>query len=92
MDIMKAVLGFEDGDFVVGEGFGVKGECAGELVFNTQMTGYMESLTDPSYFGQILMFTFPPDWQLWCRSRKFPEPARMCTGVYRKRDLRETRI
>ena len=30
-----------------------------ELVFNTQMTGYMESLTDPSYFGQILMFTFP---------------------------------
>ena len=38
MDTMKAVLGFEDGDFVVGEGFGVKGECAGELVFNTQMT------------------------------------------------------
>jgi len=59
MEIMKAVLGLEDGEFVVGEGFGVEGECAGELVFNTQMTGYMESLTDPSYFGQILMFTFP---------------------------------
>ncbi len=59
MEIMKAVLGLEDGHFVVGEGFGVEGECAGELVFNTQMTGYMESLTDPSYFGQILMFTFP---------------------------------
>ena len=59
MEIMKAVLGLEDGQFVVGEGFGVEGECAGELVFNTQMTGYMESLTDPSYFGQILMFTFP---------------------------------
>ena len=57
--IMKAVLGLEDGHFVVGEGFGVEGERAGELVFNTQMTGYMESLTDPSYFGQILMFTFP---------------------------------
>ncbi|WP_321508709.1 glutamine-hydrolyzing carbamoyl-phosphate synthase small subunit [uncultured Methanoregula sp.] len=56
---MKAVLGLEDGQYVVGEGFGVEGECAGELVFNTQMTGYMESLTDPSYFGQILMFTFP---------------------------------
>jgi carbamoyl-phosphate synthase small subunit len=56
---MKAVLGLEDGQFVVGEGFGVEGECSGELVFNTQMTGYMESLTDPSYFGQILMFTFP---------------------------------
>ena len=59
MEIMKAVLGLEDGQFVVGEGFGAEGECAGELVFNTQMTGYMESLTDPSYFGQILMFTFP---------------------------------
>ena len=59
MEIMKAVLGLEDGQFIVGEGFGVEGECAGELVFNTQMTGYMESLTDPSYFGQILMFTFP---------------------------------
>jgi carbamoyl-phosphate synthase small subunit len=59
MEIMKAVLGLEDGEFIIGEGFGVEGECAGELVFNTQMTGYMESLTDPSYFGQILMFTFP---------------------------------
>jgi carbamoyl-phosphate synthase small subunit len=59
MEIMKAVLGLEDGQIVRGEGFGVEGECAGELVFNTQMTGYMESLTDPSYFGQILMFTFP---------------------------------
>jgi len=59
MEIMKAVLGLEDGRSVTGEGFGVEGEVAGELVFNTQMTGYMESLTDPSYFGQILMFTFP---------------------------------
>lgn len=59
MEIMKAVLGLEDGEYVVGDGFGVEGECAGELVFNTQMTGYMESLTDPSYFGQLLMFTFP---------------------------------
>jgi carbamoyl-phosphate synthase small subunit len=56
---MKAVLGLEDGQVVKGNGFGVDGECSGELVFNTQMTGYMESLTDPSYAGQILMFTFP---------------------------------
>jgi carbamoyl-phosphate synthase small subunit len=59
MEIMKAVLGLEDGQYVVGEGFGTEGDVAGELVFNTQMTGYMEALTDPSYFGQILMFTFP---------------------------------
>jgi carbamoyl-phosphate synthase small subunit len=56
---MKAVLGLEDGDSVVGEGFGVEGSCAGELVFCTTMTGYMEALTDPSYNGQILMFTYP---------------------------------
>jgi carbamoyl-phosphate synthase small subunit len=56
---MKAVLGLEDGDSVVGEGFGAEGSCAGELVFCTTMTGYMEALTDPSYNGQILMFTYP---------------------------------
>jgi carbamoyl-phosphate synthase small subunit len=56
---MKAVLGFEDNDFIVGEGFGVPGSCSGELVFTTQMTGYMEALTDPSYHGQILLFTYP---------------------------------
>lgn len=59
MEIMKAVLGLEDGTCVTGEGFGVEGECSGELVFSTQMGGYMEALTDPSYHGQILMFTFP---------------------------------
>ncbi len=56
---MKAVLGLEDGQVICGEGFGVEGECSGELVFNTLMTGYMEALSDPSYYGQILMFTFP---------------------------------
>jgi carbamoyl-phosphate synthase small subunit len=56
---MKAVLGLEDGDSVIGEGFGVEGSCTGELVFCTTMTGYMEALTDPSYNGQILMFTYP---------------------------------
>jgi carbamoyl-phosphate synthase small subunit len=56
---MKAVLGLEDGTFVVGKGFGVEGSSSGELVFTTQMTGYMEALTDPSYAGQILMFTYP---------------------------------
>jgi carbamoyl-phosphate synthase small subunit len=59
METMKAVLGLEDGTYVTGEGFGVEGECSGELVFSTQMTGYMEALTDPSYNGQILIFTFP---------------------------------
>jgi carbamoyl-phosphate synthase small subunit len=59
MEIMKAVLGLEDGTYVQGTGFGVEGESSGELVFTTQMTGYMEALTDPSYYGQILLFTYP---------------------------------
>ena len=56
---MKAVLGLEDGTFVIGEGLGVEGIVQGELVFTTQYTGYEEALTDPSYKGQILMFTYP---------------------------------
>ena len=56
---MKAVLGLENGKYYVGEGFGVEGSSAGELVFTTQMGGYMEALSDPSYKGQILMFTYP---------------------------------
>ncbi len=56
---MKAVLGLEDGTFVIGEGLGAEGIVRGELVFTTQYTGYEEALTDPSYRGQILMFTYP---------------------------------
>jgi carbamoyl-phosphate synthase small subunit len=56
---MKAVIGLEDGTFLIGEGLGVEGIVQGELVFTTQYTGYEEALTDPSYRGQILMFTYP---------------------------------
>ena len=56
---MDAVLGIEDGTAVVGTGFGKEGVVCGELVFSTQYTGYEEALTDPSYAGQILMFTYP---------------------------------
>jgi carbamoyl-phosphate synthase small subunit len=56
---MKALLVLEDGTCVEGIGFGAKKTVFGELVFNTNMTGYQESLTDPSYKGQILMMTYP---------------------------------
>ncbi|MCD4704446.1 MAG: glutamine-hydrolyzing carbamoyl-phosphate synthase small subunit [Methanosarcinaceae archaeon] len=56
---MKAVIGLEDGTILKGTGFGAKGIVCGELVFTTQYTGYEEALTDPSYKGQILMFTYP---------------------------------
>lgn len=52
-------LVFEDGTEVTGKSFGAEHSVAGEVVFNTAMTGYPESLTDPSYKGQILVLTYP---------------------------------
>lgn len=54
-----AKLILEDGTVFEGFSFGYKGSVAGEVVFNTAMTGYPESLTDPSYKGQILTLTYP---------------------------------
>jgi carbamoyl-phosphate synthase small subunit len=56
---MKAILALADGQFYVGRSFGAEGEAAGEVVFNTSMTGYQEILTDPSYEGQIVAMTYP---------------------------------
>ncbi len=58
-DTMIGVLGLEDGTRVEGTGFGAPGVVSGELVFTTIMSGYEEALTDPSYHGQMLMFTYP---------------------------------
>ena len=55
----KAILVLEDGSTFVGYGFGAPKKVSGEIVFSTSMVGYPESLTDPSYKGQILTFTYP---------------------------------
>ena len=55
----EAKLILSDGTVFCGWSFGFEGETVGEVVFNTAMTGYPESLTDPSYAGQILVTTFP---------------------------------
>ncbi len=55
----RAYLILENGSVFAGESFGAEVEAVGELVFNTGMTGYLETLTDPSYFGQIVIQTFP---------------------------------
>jgi len=55
----KAILGFENGVGIIGRHFGAKQAITGELVFATPYTGYVEALTDPSYNGQILLFTYP---------------------------------
>jgi carbamoyl-phosphate synthase small subunit len=54
-----ALLVLADGAILEGVGFGATGAAAGEVCFNTAMTGYEEILTDPSYAGQIITFTFP---------------------------------
>ncbi|MEM1313372.1 MAG: glutamine-hydrolyzing carbamoyl-phosphate synthase small subunit [Pseudomonadota bacterium] len=54
-----ACLAFADGAVFFGRGFGAQGEAVGELCFNTAMTGYQEIMTDPSYAGQLVTFTFP---------------------------------
>ena len=54
-----AVLVLADGTLFWGAGAGIEGEAVGEICFNTAMTGYQEILTDPSYAGQIINFTFP---------------------------------
>lgn len=55
----KAYLVLATGQVFEGEAFGAVGETVGELVFTTNVVGYIESLTDPSYYGQIVTFTFP---------------------------------
>lgn len=56
---LPALLALEDGRIFRGEAFGAITETTGEVVFNTAMTGYQEVLSDPSYCGQILTFTYP---------------------------------
>jgi carbamoylphosphate synthase small subunit len=54
-----AILQLSDGTIFEGEAFGAKCDSDGEVVFNTAMAGYPESMTDPSYRGQILVTTYP---------------------------------
>jgi carbamoyl-phosphate synthase small subunit len=56
---MQAILALEDGRIFKGQGYGHPGECSGEVVFNTSLTGYQEIATDPSYAGQIVVLTNP---------------------------------
>ena len=56
---MQAILALEDGRIFRGQGYGHPGECSGEVVFNTSLTGYQEIATDPSYAGQIVVLTNP---------------------------------
>ena len=58
-DTSSALLVLADGTVLRGQAFGARGTAIGEVVFNTGMTGYQEVMTDPSYSGQLVTFTYP---------------------------------
>ena len=94
-----ALLVLEDGTTLRGTGFGAEGETFGEMVFNTGMTGYQETLTDPSYCRQIVAMTAPhigntgvndedpESRQVWVSGYVVREPARLASSWRATRDL-----
>src|SRR6516162_1964251 len=94
-----ALLVLEDGTTLRGVGFGAAGETFGEMVFNTGMTGYQETLTDPSYCRQIVAMTAPhigntgvneedaESRQAWVSGYVVREPARLASSWRATRDL-----
>jgi carbamoyl-phosphate synthase small subunit len=94
-----ALLVLEDGTALRGTGFGARGETFGEMVFNTGMTGYQETLTDPSYCGQIVAMTAPhigntgvndedpESHRIWVSGYVVREPARLASSWRARRGL-----
>jgi carbamoyl-phosphate synthase small subunit len=94
-----ALLVLEDGTTMHGTGFGAAGETFGEMVFNTGMTGYQETLTDPSYCRQIVAMTAPhigntgvndedpESGQVWVSGYVVREPARIASSWRARREL-----
>lgn len=74
---MLGKLILSDGTYFLGESFGKEVATSGEVVFNTGMVGYPESLTDPSYFGQILVLTYPLAGNYGVPDKKFWESKRI---------------
>ena len=81
-----AVLVLEDGTLFRGESIGVDGQTAGEVVFNTAMTGYQEILTDPSYLKQIVTLTYPHIGNTGVTAED-EESSRVCAAGLVIRDL-----
>jgi len=96
-----AILVLEDGTVFHGSGFGADGEAFGEMVFNTGMTGYQETLTDPSYARQIVAMTAPhigntgvndddgESGRIWVSGYVVREPARIASSWRARRGLDE---
>ncbi len=85
MSTTKAVLVLEDGRTFSGEAYGAVGEAFGEAVFSTGMTGYQETLTDPSYRGQVVVMTAPHIGNTGVNEED-PESGRIWVSGYVVRD------
>jgi len=77
----SALLALEDGSLFYGESIGVPGQAAGEVVFNTAMTGYQEILTDPSYARQIVTLTYPHIGNTGANPEDMESPGVYATGL-----------
>jgi carbamoyl-phosphate synthase small subunit len=83
----KAVLVLEDGTIFRGRGLGLFGQTLGEVCFNTSMTGYQEILTDPSYAGQIITFTFPHIGNVGTNDEDIESRSPSCRGLVLREDI-----
>jgi carbamoyl-phosphate synthase small subunit len=79
-NLPPALLALEDGTVYRGAGFGAVEDQAGELVFNTAITGYQEILTDPSYRGQIVLMTAPEIGNVGVNAEDFESVHPFCAG------------
>lgn len=82
-----AAIVLADGTFFWGRGFGAAGVRAGEICFNTAMTGYQEILTDPSYAGQIINFTFPHIGNTGTNPEDIESPTPAARGIIVREDV-----
>lgn len=76
-----ACLVLADGTYFYGQGFGKIGQAVGELCFNTSITGYQEIMTDPSYAGQIVTFTFPHIGNVGANPQDHEAPKPVAIGM-----------
>src|SRR6202451_4823509 len=84
-----ALLVLADGTVLEGVGFGATGAAVGEVCFNTAMTGYEEILTDPSYAGQIITFTFPHIGNVGTNGEDIEATTIAARGLVVKQDVTE---
>ncbi len=84
---INAVICMSDGTYFFGKGVGRKGETHGEICFNTAITGYQEILTDPSYAGQIITFTFPHIGNVGCNIDDNEAQKLFCKGLVIREDI-----